>query len=149
MLMLAATVDADIARNLVENALEDCVSAFDGWGRAVCEAFAVKAGDPSKASKVSFQNIRRAHDALKIHFGFDADAVLGTGKVEALHRAFQKRHLLAHRMGVVDDDYLRQTGDTSAGEGRRITIASSEVEETTASVRAWAEALNAHLGRLP
>lgn len=148
-LMLAATVDADIKRNLVENALEDCVSAFDGWGRAVIEAFAAKAADPSKASKVSFQNIKRAHDALKIHFAFDADAVLGTGKVEALHRAFQKRHLLAHRMGVVDDDYLRQTGDTNAGEGRRITIASSEVAETTAGVRAWAEALKAHLGRLP
>lgn len=148
MLVLATIVDADIARDFVENALEDCVSAFDGWGRAVCEAFADKAADPSRASKVSFQNIKRAHDALKIQFGFDADAVLGTGNVEALHRAFQKRHLLAHRMGVVDGKYLRQTGDMSADEGRRITIVPSEVEETIASVLAWAKALNAHLGRL-
>jgi hypothetical protein len=149
MLTLAATVDADVARNLIENALEDCVSAFDGWGRAVCEAFAAKAADPPKASKVSFQNIKRTKDALKIHFCFNADAVIGTGKVDALHRAFQKRHLLAHRMGVVDDDYLRQAGDTSAREGQRVTVASSEVEETASGVRAWAEALNAHLGELP
>jgi hypothetical protein len=149
MLTVAATVDADVAKSLVENALEDCVSAFDGWGRAVCEVFAAKAVDPVKAAKVSFQNVKRAQEALKIHFSFDAETVLGTDAVAALHRAFQKRHLLAHRMGVVDDDYLRQTGDRTACEGRRITIAASEVEAIAAGVRAWAEALNAHLGRLP
>lgn len=149
MLRLAATAEADVAKSLVENALEDCVSAFDGWGRAVCEAFAAKAAEPDKAGRVSFQNIRRAHDALKLHFGFDAEAVLGAETMAALHRAFQKRHLLAHRMGVVDEDYLRQTADPEAHEGRRVTISASEVEATTAGVRAWADALAAHLGGLP
>ncbi|MBK8481853.1 MAG: AAA family ATPase [Proteobacteria bacterium] len=55
MVTLAATADADVAKNLVENALEDCVSAFDGWGREVSEAFAAKAADPVKAGKVSFR----------------------------------------------------------------------------------------------
>lgn len=149
MLSLAAAAEADIAKSLVENALEDCVSAFDGWGRAVSEAFAGKAADPVKAGKVSFQNIRRAHDALKVHFAFDAEAVLGAETVAALHRAFQKRHLLAHRMGVVDEDYLRQTADPEAREGRRVTISAFEVEGTAAGVRAWAEALTGHLGGLP
>ncbi|MCA9603298.1 MAG: hypothetical protein KC417_14795, partial [Myxococcales bacterium] len=149
MLSLAATVDAEVATSLVENALEDCVSAFDGWGRAVCEVFAAKAADPAKAGKISFQNVMRAQEALKIHFGFDADVVLGLEAVAVLHRAFQKRHLLAHRLGVVDDDYLRQTGDPTIRHGCRIGISASEVEATAAGVRAWAEALNAHLGRLP
>ena len=149
MLSLAATAESDVAKSLVENALEDCVSAFDGWGRAVSEAFAAKTADPVKAGRVSFQNIRRAQDALKLHFGFDAEAVLGAEPVAALHRAFQKRHLLAHRMGVVDEDYLRQTADPEAREGRRVTISAPEVEATAAGVRAWADALTAHLGGLP
>lgn len=149
MLTFAATVDVDVARHLVENALEDCVSAFDGWGRAVCATYAAKATNPTKVVKVSFQNVERAREAMSIQFGFDADAALGASTLASLHRAFQKRHLLAHRMGVVDADYLRQTGDTTTQEGRRIAVLASEVEETAAGVRAWAEALTAHLGRMP
>lgn len=149
MLSLAATVDADVAKSLVENALEDCVSAFDGWGRAVCEVFAAKAADPARARKVSFQNIMRAEEALKTQFAFDTEAVLGPDVVAGLHSAFQKRHLLAHRMGVIDDDYVRQTGDCSAQIGRRVAIAACEVERTASGVHAWAEALNGHLARQP
>lgn len=149
MLSLAATEDADVARHLVENALEDCVSAFDGWGRGVCEAFAGKATNPGRVVKVSFQNVERAREALSGQFGFDAEAAVGTSTIASLHRAFQKRHLLAHRMGVVDADYLRQTGDKTAQEGRRVVVLASEVEETAAGVRVWAEALTAHLGRMP
>jgi hypothetical protein len=149
MLSLAATVDADVAKSLVENALEDCVSAFDGWGRAVCEVFADKAADPTKVGKISFQNVMRAQEVLKIQFAFDAEAVLGADAVAGLHRAFQKRHLLAHRMGVIDDDYVRQTGDRSAQTGRRVAVAGTDVESMASGVRAWAEALSGHLGRLP
>lgn len=148
MLTLADTVDADVARHLIENALEDCVSAFDGWGRGVCAAFSTKATDPTKLAKVSFQNVKRAREAMTLQFGFDAETALGDSTVAALHRAFQKRHLLAHRMGVVDADYLRQTGDTTAKAGHRVSVSTSEVEETAAGVRAWAEALTAHLGTM-
>jgi len=148
MLALADTVEAEVGRRLVENALEDCVSAFDGWGRGVCQAFMTKAANPVKLVKVSFQNIERARTALREQFGFDADAALGAATVASLHRAFQKRHVLAHRMGVVDADYLRQTGDTNAQEGHQIRVLRSEVEETAAGVQAWAEALTAHLGRI-
>ena len=148
MVTLSATLDADVAKHLVENALEDCVSAFDGWGRGVCAAFAPKAANPTKVVKVSFQNVERAREAMRQQFGFDADAALGASTVASLHRAFQKRHLLAHRMGVVDDDYLKKTSDRTVQEGRRITVLASEVDETAAGVRAWAKALAAHLGRL-
>lgn len=148
MVKLSANLDDDVARHLVENALEDCVSAFDGWGRGVCAAFASKATNPNKVVKVSFQNVERARESMRKQFEFDADAALGAAAVASLHRAFQKRHLLAHRMGVVDADYLQKTGDTTAREGRRIAVSASEVDETAEGVRAWAEALTAHLGTL-
>ena len=57
MLDMAATVEAELARRLVENALEDCVSAFDGFGRETCRIHAEKSSDPAKARKLSFQNL--------------------------------------------------------------------------------------------
>ena len=42
-------------------------------------------------------------------------------------RLFQKRHLLAHKMGVIDQDYLRNTTDPGAIVGRKIRLAADEV----------------------
>ncbi|GAB4558808.1 MAG: hypothetical protein Tsb0020_04050 [Haliangiales bacterium] len=147
----AAKKDAPAAKKRGRAKKKDAGKNGDGSAAVVGfeQKLAAKAADPVKAGRISFQNIRRSHDALKLHFGFDAEAVVGAETVAALHRAFQKRHLLAHRMGVVDEDYLRQTADPEARKGRRVTISASEVEATAAGGRAWAEALTAHLGGLP
>ena len=42
-------------------------------------------------------------------------------------RGFQKRHLVAHTMGVVDQDYITKTGDIQAFVGRKISIGVDEV----------------------
>ena len=48
--------------------------------------------------------------------------------VELRIRGIQKRHLLAHRMGVIDDAYLEATGDNRALLGRRISVSTDEVQ---------------------
>lgn len=148
MLALATGGDAEVGKRVIENALEDCVSAFDGWGRAVCDVFAASAVAPTEVRRVSFQNIQRAQILLKTQFGFDAAEALGTTEISALHRAFQKRHLLQHRMGVVDAEYVRNTGDMNSQIGRRVTVSVEEVERTASGVRRWAVALGSHLGSL-
>ena len=40
-----------------------------------------------------------------------------------------KRHVLAHRMGVVDQKYIDETGDSAAIVGRKIPITSDQVAE--------------------
>jgi len=35
---------------------------------------------------------------------------------------FQKRHLLAHREGMIDAKYIQKSGDTNYCEGQRIII---------------------------
>lgn len=42
-------------------------------------------------------------------------------------RVFQKRHLLAHKMGVVDEDYIKKTNDPQAILGRKINVSRDEV----------------------
>lgn len=129
MLDMASSAEGEMLNRMVENSLEDCVSAFDGFGREVCRLHANKATDPAKAERVSFQNLQGAKDNLNSLFNFDLAAGLSHEEWEGAVRGFQKRHLLSHTMGVVDDDYIRKSGDAQAVTGRKISIDADEVRE--------------------
>ena len=137
-LALAATAETDLATHLVGDALGNAVSAFDGFGRELCQR---------KSSEIRFQNLaaarRKVHDA----FGFDFADALRPDEWDAACRAFQKRHLLAHKMGVIDDDYIRKANDTGAILGRRIALSQVEVETSISIVEAMGRRLFA--GVLP
>lgn len=148
MLDMASTVEGQLAERLVENALEDCVSAFDGFGREICRIYAKKATDPAKAGKVSFQNLPNAKQNLAGLFHLDIAAGLTTDEWDAVRRGFQKRHLLSHRMGVVDEDYARKSGDTQAVVGRKVSVTANEVREFVGIVGKLARHLFIELKKL-
>lgn len=129
ILAVAETQDSQVAQHLIENALEDCVSAFDGFGRETCRVFASKAVKPEKAAEIRFQNIVGARDRVTEQFGIDFAATASPSDWAHVLRAFQKRHLLAHKMGVVDEGYLSATGDSPSLLGRKVSIAAPEVRE--------------------
>lgn len=124
---LAATVDGDLSAQLITDALENGVSAFDGFGRETCRVHASKSANSTKAEAVSFQNLGGAQKNMQSLFGFDLSAGLLADEWHFLARCFQKRHLLAHNMGIVDDEYLRKTSDPQARIGRKIAIQADEV----------------------
>ena len=136
LLALAESQEGQVAQQLVENALEDCVSAFDGFGRATCQAFASKAVKPEKAVEIRFQNIAAARERVSEQFGEDFTSAAPAANWAHVLRAFQKRHLLAHKMGVIDGDYLAATADSAAVLGRKISITGSEVRELVACLQA-------------
>lgn len=129
MLDLAASAEKELAQKLIENALEDCVSAFDGFGRELCRVHANRARDPARVEKMSFQNLEGARTNLMDLLGTDLSADVAPAEWRAAVMGFQKRHLVAHKMGVVDQDYITKTGDTSAVVGRKIGIGADEVRQ--------------------
>ena len=132
MLAFAATLpDHEMGVRLIENALENAVSAFDGFGRASCTAFCGKATDPEKAKAISFQNISGAQTNVKILFSIDIAAAVDVDQWETVKRNFQKRHLIAHKMGVIDNDYIKKANDPDAIAGRKIVIRPDEITELT------------------
>jgi len=125
---LAATIeDSDFSAYLVANALENAVSAFDGFGREICRVHAAKASDPNKAENLSFQNLVRVNDRLQQLFGFTMATALDIDDWEFVCRCFQKRHLLAHQMGVVDQEYIDKTHDPEVVVGHKVPIIADEV----------------------
>lgn len=135
LLTVAESQDAEIANYLIENAMGDCVSAFDGFGRATCYAFSFKAIQPEKATELRFQSIAKARSQVIEQFG--ADFGVSLKKVEWNHvvQAFQKRHLLAHKMGVIDEAYQKATGESPSLIGRRVSIQSIEVHNLLQHLR--------------
>lgn len=131
-LALSEAVEQDLAEYLVRNALEDVVSAFDGFGRELCAR---------KSSDIRFQNIAAARRRVSETFGFDfADQLDPEGWTD-ICRMFQKRHLLAHKMGVIDKEYVEKANDPAAIAGRRIEVTRDEVSRALGLAEALGQRL--------
>lgn len=138
ILDLAEAVDREVGVKLLENALEDCVSAFDGYGREFCRVYRHCASAPEKISKMNFQNLEHARERVRDHFAFDLTEPVSGHSWQTAVNLFQKRHLIAHKMGVVDQEYIDRTADSVAVVGRKIVVEDSEVRELIGAVSAIA-----------
>lgn len=125
MLDLAAAAEGNIRAKLVENALEDVVSAFDGFGREHCARLPFK---------ISFQNIEASRTKLQNENGLDIAGGLTTEQWNFVTEQFQKRHLLAHKMGIIDEDFVRKTGSRIAV-GRKVPITDADVRSLITSLK--------------
>jgi len=137
--------DSEFATYLVADALKNAVAAFDGFGRESCKAYAANAAEPSQAENLSFQNLLRANDRLQKVFGLRLSDSLSPDEWSFVFRCFQKRHLLAHRMGVVDEAYVSATGDTEVVVGRKASISPGDVDDLILHLHTIGQYLVTHL----
>lgn len=142
---LAASVEEELADHLVADALENVVSAFDGFGRETCRVHAAKATNTTKAQEMSFQNLAGAQKNVQSLFGLDLATALQSEDWESTCRCFQKRHLLAHRMGIVDQEYIKKSGDTRAKAGRKVSIDADEVRGLISRIGILGQHLAEHI----
>jgi hypothetical protein len=148
MLDMASSVEGELAQRLIENALEDCVSSFDAFAREVCRIKAQLSVNSDEALKISFQNLTGARQKVRALFKLDLASGLEEYEWKAAIRAFHKRHLLAHKMGVVDEEYVLKSGDASAVVGHKVRISSDEVRQLIRTVGKVAEHFAAGLQSL-
>lgn len=120
------SADPKLAQNMIENAFEDCVSTFDGFGRELCNLHHAKSKSPDRIHKINFQSMDSAKENFKIHFDIDLDRGLSSDEWGIANISFQKRHVLAHKLGIIDEEYIRRSGDTKAILGRKVSITSDD-----------------------
>jgi len=108
-----------ISEKIVENALEDTISAFDAFGREWGSKLNVV---------ISFQNIESARKKLLAENGLNIANSIDQREWNFILTQFQKRHLLAHKMGVIDETYVKNTGIDASMIGRKVSISSDEVK---------------------
>lgn len=117
--VLRKQLDAD--DEALPRLLKDAVSIFDAYGRTTTEHH--------RGNRISFQNLPGAERNLQLH-GLSLRAHTTREEWEFLNRSFQKRHVLTHNVGVVDEDYLAKANDPDAIIGRKIRLTAAEVERT-------------------
>ena len=126
--------DAELKRHLIEDALENCVSSFDGFAREACRITGPRSGDTGHCVNLSFQNLPRAAKRLVSLFGVDITKSVSRAEWNAVHVGFMQRHVLAHRGGVIDQQYLDETGESRNLLGRRVAVTRVDVEHLAGTV---------------
>lgn len=134
-LELAGTLDEPMSGQLVSDALENAVAAFDAFGREAFRVNAKLSSIPDRARSLSCQNLDRAKQRIQTLFSIDISDPFDEAEWTELVRAFQKRHLIAHKMGVIDEAYIATTRDPIAINGRKATLSALEVAGVIPLVR--------------
>jgi hypothetical protein len=130
----AAIPDRDTAestvRLIVENALQNAITAFQRYA----EALYGRVPNAAKPRRNAFQNLAEGSDLWRAATGKAYADYLSPGELAVLQRGFQQRHLLAHTQGLVDQNYITRSGDTSYRVGQRIVVRESSVRDVLDSI---------------
>lgn len=108
-------------RSLRETCLTDGVTAFQKY----CEGLYESDG---KSPFNAFQRIEDGSNLWRVALGDGYEKWLSSSELNELKIQYQKRHLLAHQEGIVDERYVKSSGDVSYKVGQRLVVATGDVE---------------------
>jgi hypothetical protein len=86
-------------------------------------------------ANLSFQRIVSSANALERWFDIDVFKDINEAERRFVNLMMQRRHIVTHNAGRVDEDYLAHSGDTSCRLNQRIRIRSAEVKRLLPFVR--------------
>lgn len=132
---------ADIAaRGGVTSQAERALTAAVAASQNLAKQLHAQAGKEKPKSN-PWQNVDRLAKQWRNAFKVDLLDGLDADTVKTLRLAFARRHVLEHNGGVMDEDYIGQTGEGTVG--RRIRIRTPFVEQAFAAVEKLADRLEA------
>jgi Zn finger protein HypA/HybF involved in hydrogenase expression len=113
--------DAELTcRSMRETCLSDGVTAFQRYCEGLYEPY-------GKAPFNVFQRINDGSALWRSAVGVGYEAWLDAEELATLNVLYQKRHLLAHCEGIVDQKYVEKSGDPKYKSGQRLVVAQSDV----------------------
>lgn len=127
------------ARTIIENGLQNAVTAFQRYA----EALYARHPSAPPPRRNAFQNLAEGSDLWLAAYGKGYGAHLDTAELARLTRSFQQRHLLAHTQGLVDQDYITRSGDTTYRPGQRLVVRDVAVRDCLSLIEKLAAGLAA------
>ena len=112
----------NVHRQLLEKGIQDTVTAF----QRLCEKRYELAKRPTPRRN-AFQSLDEGSALWAAAGASPYDTILGDAEMSRLRKYFQQRHLLAHQQGLVDQDYITRSGDTTYALGQRIIVKDAAV----------------------
>ncbi len=116
--------DADAARNTAREILENSMGRLVGAFQRLAEALfdRTPAATTTRRRKNVFQNLTEGSALWRAATRKGYEDLLTPAEMADLVRLFQQRHKLAHSEGIVDQDYIIKSGDTTYAAGQRLVI---------------------------
>jgi hypothetical protein len=124
--------------------LSRCISDFEAMARDVQGQLHLFPATPKRKKDIqgmSFQNILKANDSLLNWFGFEMLFRFSDDDKTFLNRMFNRRHVLIHNGGRIDQEYLDNTGDTTVRLNQKIVVRSNEIRRLFPLLRTVAQNL--------
>jgi uncharacterized Zn finger protein (UPF0148 family) len=112
-------------RMMIENALEDLVTAFQRYAESLYETIPNRTPPPRNA----FQRLNDGSRLWEAATTKGYHDFLSNVELSLLTRYFQQRHLLAHCEGIVDSKYISNSGDSTYSPGQRIVVKEQSVQQ--------------------
>lgn len=113
-----------MSRSSIEGSLGDVISAFQKYAEATFTSRSKKQVRPN-----DFQIVQKGSALYKDEFGFGYDKWLNSSEIEFMELMFQRRHILEHNSGLVDEMYLKKSKDSTYKIGQRVLVKPDEVKQ--------------------
>jgi hypothetical protein len=138
----AAITDRDVAettiRLIIENSLQNAITAFQRYAEAL---YATRFPALPVPRQNVFQNLADGSALWQAASGKQYSDYMTLAELNTLTRYFQQRHVLAHRQGLVDANYITRSGDTSYRIGQRLVVREASMHECLALVEKLARGI--------
>lgn len=140
---LSDELDADAAKNaerqFIENAVEDLATVL----QRVCGSLFAELPNESSFNRDAnlFQRLDQASNLWRQASGTGYDDILTPADWAALKRMMQQRHMFGHKQGIVDQQYIDRSGDSTYVPGQRLVVNPWEVRNVTQIVSDLVEGL--------
>lgn len=108
-------------RSILETCINDGVMAFQRY----CEGIYAQFGEPP------FNAFQRIHQIDELWLKATGEGLrhwLDDEELKSLNTLYNKRHILSHNEGLVDEKYLSKSGDDTYKEGQRIVVLEGNID---------------------
>lgn len=144
---LETILDEKLEVKFMEDACENMVTVFEAFCKEIYTRNKDEAADPSKRRRRNaFQSLDASNDIFLSQFGFDIFDGISTQDVDALYLVFNKRHIITHNLGIIDEKYVQNTGIRGNILRHKVDISKDEIVSSLLCIERIAENIRATFG---
>lgn len=131
----------ELAYRLLGNAHEDVLTAFEATLKVAYRHGVRQRSETVKPVGNEFQNVERGRKRYEL-FGLDPYASLSASELKVLELNIQKRHVIGHNLGVIDEKFAdlaqnAKVGETVALVGEDIRAFANVAQKVIAVIDDW------------
>jgi uncharacterized protein YbaR (Trm112 family) len=136
----------DLRHKLVEDACENVVTVFETCCKEMYNQSKYKAINPSVVLHGNpFQSLDKAKDIFLSQFNVDIFTNLSINEINKLYILFNKRHILTHNLGIIDQKFLMNTGLQKDILNHKVEISKQEVFSVLEGLKKMVESIKSRL----